>query len=86
MRKPPKGHVWVHIDRLDREDGKVWAIQSDAGYQVASNVVIQAACYTQFFGVGGRTQPKAVIVVPAGCVRLRDGIAAIATGGVDDQG
>ena len=66
MRKPPKGCVWIHVDRLDREDGKVWAVQwwvnGKARYDVAKSVVIIASSYTQFFGAKGK-QPKAVIVV-----------------------
>ena len=66
MRKPPKGCVWIHVDRLDREDGKVWAVQSwvngKCRYELARSVVILAESYTQFFGPKGK-QPKAVIVV-----------------------
>lgn len=85
LRKPPAGEVWVHVDRLDREDRRVWAVQSQcpekgALYQTCHNVVIQAACYTQFFGRDGK-QPKAVIVVPGASVAVLHGIAVVSAHG-----
>lgn len=72
LRRPPRGTVWVHIDRLDRDDGKVWAVQFwDKGkhrYEVTAGVVILGGAYTAFFGAKGR-QPKAVIVVDKAIVR-----------------
>lgn len=84
MRVPPKGELWVHIDRLDREDGRVWAIQYRVSgkpqYAVAQGVVIQAASSTRFYGPTGR-QPRAVICVPEPVsVRITNGIAVIAKG------
>ena len=88
MRRPPKGEVWVHVERLDREDGKVWAVQyrgpkGGARYDTVSAVLLQAHGYTHFFGAGAE-QPKAVIVVPGGRVRFRDGTAVITA--VDAKG
>ncbi len=63
MRTPPKGKVWLHIDRIDREDGKVWAVQfrrdGKDRYKCFRSVIVTIGGYTQFFGTKG--QPKAVI-------------------------
>jgi hypothetical protein len=86
MRKPPKGQLWLHVERLDAEDGKVWAIQGWEGrkrfYRTAAGVVIQGPSYTAFFGTTGK-QPKAVIVVPEGCCEVAGAIAVITPGRVD---
>ena len=85
MRTPPIGHVWIHIDRLDREDGKVWAVQDHGPrggkrYRVAEAVIINAPCYSAFFGATGE-QPKAVIVVPgATCEERGDNLVIDAKG------
>lgn len=80
MRRPSKDVLWMHVDRLDRKDGEVWAIQywrkGMPYYVTTKNVVLQAPCYTQFFGAKER-QPKAVIVVPGGRVELRGDVAVI---------
>lgn len=80
MRKPPKGQVWVHIDRLDREDCRVWAVQhwqqGRVVYETAYSVVLRAPCFTQFFGAKGR-QPKAVIVVPEASCAVIGGVATV---------
>lgn len=76
MRHPPIGQVWLHIDRLDREDDKVWAIQSRGPrgghvYHVGRSVVITRGCYTQFYGVNAE-QPKAYLVFIDGRVSISD--------------
>lgn len=80
MRKPPKGIVWLHVDRLDKADGLVWAVQyreadakgrlgrGKAVYRCAQSVIFRAAGFTQFHGPRG-PQPKAVIVFPSAVVR-----------------
>ena len=71
MRKPPKGCVWIHIDRLNREDGTVWAVQWHDGkkwrYEVTFAVHMVGHGYTQFFGLKSK-QPRAVIEMPNGRV------------------
>lgn len=80
MRTPPKGQVWVHVDRLDREDCKVWAVQhwrdGRPVYETAYSVVLHAPGFTQFFGARGR-QPKAVIVVPEASCAVTGGVAIV---------
>lgn len=80
MKHPPKGQVWIHVDRLDRDDGKVWAVQSWDGkkrrYDVAAGVVLNVQGHTQFFGPKA-PQPKAVIVVPAGRVTMRGDVVVV---------
>lgn len=80
MRHPPRGQIWVHVDRLDRDDGKVWAVQYYAGrkarYDVAAGVVLNGQSYTKFFGKG--LQPRAVIVVEGGTVTMQGDVAVIA--------
>ncbi len=74
MRQPPKGEVWCHVNRLDRTDDKVWAVQYWRGgkpvYHVCANVQLQAPSLTRFFGPRSRKQPRAVIVVPLGTVKV----------------
>lgn len=80
MRKPPKGAVWIHVDRLDREDCRVWAVQhwvdGRAIYETVYSVVLQAPGFTQF-SPGERRQPRAVIVVPEALVRVMGGVATV---------
>lgn len=80
MRQPPSGVVWIHVDRLDRADGKVWAVQYvERGHPVylcVEAVILFTAGHTEFFGSKGK-QPRAVIVVPGGIVDLRGTTAYI---------
>ena len=79
MRTPRRGEVWVHVDRLDRKDGRVWALQwrgSKGGpyYQTAHKVEWHGVEYltTKFFGRRSKLQPRLVIVVPRGEVEMFD--------------
>lgn len=80
LKSPPAGEVWVHVDRLDRADGCVWAVQSvEHGkpvYRVAESVIVFPASYTAFHGAKS-AQPRAVIVVPGGKVALRGKMALV---------
>lgn len=76
LRKPPVDCVWIHIDRLDRADGRVWAIQTPEKYRTAKAVILEAQGYTQFFGISAG-QPRAVICAPGASVRLKNGIATV---------
>lgn len=78
MRRPPKGELWVHVDRLDRDDMKVWAIQEGRKYLTVRAVCINVPCHTAFFGPKAK-QPKAVIVVPGGRVEMRGDVAVISS-------
>ena len=68
MRHPPKGEVWLHIDRLDKKNEKIWAVQFWEGqtlaYRVAQTVTVNARAITRFFGPRSRKQPRAVVVCP----------------------
>lgn len=83
LQKPPKSDLWIHVERLDAEDGKVWAVQSwvkgEHVYQTARAVVLQAHGFTNFFGPKAK-QPKAVIVVPGGLQRLVGGVVYVTQG------
>jgi hypothetical protein len=77
MRSPRRGEVWVHVDRLDREDGRVMAIQwrgSKGGpyYQTAHKVEWRGVEYlaTKFFGRRSKNEPRLVIVIPRGVVEM----------------
>jgi hypothetical protein len=63
------------VDRLDRSDGQVWAVQTATVYRTARAVILEAPGYTQFWP--GETQPRAVIVVPEGRIRLKAGIVTV---------
>ncbi len=79
IRAPRRGEVWVHVDRLDREDGRVWAVQwrgSKGGpyYRTFHRVEWHGVGYlsTKFFGRKSQLQPRAVIVIPGGTVEAVD--------------
>lgn len=73
MKQPLKGEVWVHIDRLTRKDNKVWAVQfwtADVHhYECVKAVILKRGCFSQFFGPKA-AQPKAVLTIPGGKVRI----------------
>lgn len=74
LRRPKLIHwVWLHIDRLDRKDGRVWALQWRDGkgqhYRRASRVGTFTEGHAVFFGVS-RLQPRAVIAFPNAVVRF----------------
>lgn len=80
LKAPPAGEVWLHVDRLDRPDGLIWAVQSvERGkpvYRVAEAVIVFPASYTAFHGAKA-AQPRAVIVVPGGKVTMRGKTALV---------
>ena len=81
LRAPKAGHLWLHIDRLSRADGKVWAIQSrgprgGSRYLCVKAVIVTRHGYTQFHGMAG-LQPKAYLVFEGATVTVSDGIATI---------
>lgn len=80
LKAPPVGEVWLHVDRLDRPDGLIWAVQSvERGkpvYRVAEAVIVFPASYTAFHGAKA-AQPKAVLVVPGGKVTMRGKTALV---------
>lgn len=84
MAQPSKGSLWLHIDRLDRADGKVWAVQywrhHRHVYKCFRAVILEAAGHSLFFGPKAN-QPRAVIAVPRGCIRVKDWIAVISAEG-----
>jgi len=79
IRSPRRGEVWVHVDRLDRDDGRVMAVQwrgAKGGpyYQTFHKVEWHGCGYvtTKFFGRRSTRQPRLVIVVPRGLVEAFD--------------
>lgn len=68
MRAPKKqGEVWLHVDRLKKKNGSVWALQyrtrtGRAVYRVAREVITLIPLRTLYFGRLARLQPKAVLV------------------------
>lgn len=66
LRRPISLHtVWLHIDRLDREDGLVWAVQwrdrKGRHYKTVHNVgIFMMDGHTRRFE-GGALQPRAVV-------------------------
>lgn len=81
LKRPPKGDVWLFVDQLQRADGRVWAVSywDDQGrhcYECARSVICSKMMFTQFFGPRA-SQPKAVIVIPKGTVRICDDFAYI---------
>lgn len=75
------GEVWVHIDRLDRRDGKVWAVQywtrtKGLVYHVAKDVQIHVPTFTRWFG-RSTLQPRAVLVVRFGKVFIGKNVTEI---------
>lgn len=79
IRSPKRGEVWVHVDRLDRDDGRVMALQwrgSKGGpyYQTAHKVEFHGVDYlaSRFFGPRSKLQPRVVIVIPRGVVEMID--------------
>lgn len=71
LRKPPKGRVWLHIDRIDKRNQRIWAVQSWDGdkalYQTAKAVIIRVNGYTQQWRDG---QPRAVVEFPDAVVKI----------------
>lgn len=82
LRVPPKGEVWLHIERLTRSDGKVWAIQyrgprGGSRYLSVASVIVARQGYTQFWGPKA-LQPKAHLVFVGARVQVnQDGSASI---------
>ncbi len=76
LNKPPAGIVWLHVNRLDDEDGRIWAVQSDRGYDSVRSVICSVPVYSQFFGPKAK-QPKAVLVAERATVTIRGAIAYI---------
>lgn len=79
MRAPRRGEVWVHVDRLDRPDRRVWAVQwrgAKGGpyYQTAHRIEWHGVAYqtTKFFGVKTKIEPRLVLVIPGGVVEMID--------------
>lgn len=79
MRTPPRGVVWVHVDRLDRDDGRVMAVQwrgSKGGpyYQTFHRVEFHGLDYlaTRFFGRRSRNEPRLVMEIPRAEVEAID--------------
>lgn len=72
--------VWLHIDRLDRSDGRVWAVQwrdvlGAPHYKAIHEVTMLAEGHTVRFGAAGKSrgalQPRAVVVFRPATVRVR---------------
>lgn len=80
IKHPPKGDIWWHVDQLQRDDLRVWAIQWHDGtrfrYECVKSVICTTMAFTQFHGATAK-QPKAVIVIPKGTVRICDDFAYI---------
>ena len=75
LRHPEfKKEIWVHIDKLDKKNGRIWAVQYWNGsrwiYKTAEYVSIRSPSYTKSFKDKG--QPKAMIVVWSGKVIVKD--------------
>lgn len=77
IRTPARGEVWAHIDQLDRDDEKVWALQwrgAKGGlfYQTAHKIEWLGLPYmtTKFFGRRSKIQPRAVVVIPHASVEM----------------
>lgn len=74
MRQPPKGEVWLHVDRLDKKNEAVWAVQYWADgkpvYRVTRSVTVDTLGFTRFFGPRSRQQPRAVVVFDGAIVTL----------------
>lgn len=57
IRRPAIGEVWVHVDRFDRKDKRVWAVQYRQAtpphrwrYRCVQHVEMDAPTSTRFFG------------------------------------
>jgi len=64
LRHPPRGTIWLHIDRFGKRNGAVWALQYWEGgrprWRVARDVSIQAPMWTMACEDG--RQPRAWLV------------------------
>lgn len=79
LRSPRRREVWVHVDRLDREDGRVMAVQwrgakGGLHYETVHKVEWHGVRYltTIFFGKKSTRQPRLVVLIPGGVVELID--------------
>jgi hypothetical protein len=72
--------VWLHVDRLDREDGRVWAVQwhtkGRSHYKAVHEVSTLSDGQTVRFGAAGpkqpwHRQPRAVIEFRPATVRVK---------------
>lgn len=73
LRRPVSIHtVWLHVDRLDRKDGRVWAVQwrdaRGAHYRTAHEVSTLAPGITLHFD--GGPQPRAVVLFSPATVKV----------------
>lgn len=77
-RNPQRGEAWVHVDRFDRPDGKVWAVQYwDRGklrYEVARRVVLAMPSSTLYLGYRSGTVSAAIICRDATVVKTKRGL------------
>jgi hypothetical protein len=77
MRIPPRGEVWVHVDRLDRIDGFVWAVQYRGPkgarfYECVTKIEFHGLAFmvTKFFGRRSTVQPRLVLMIPGAKVTI----------------
>jgi len=80
LKKPAEfGEVWIHIDRLTRRDGRVWAVQErpKAGgawnYYAVTGVLVKVPLST----VSCATSPRAYLVAHDAKVNLLGSVAEI---------
>lgn len=81
MNTPPKGHVWLHVNKFDDAKGRAWAVQyhgprGGKRYAAVTAVRVWAQGYTQFCGEFG-DQPRAYLVFPDAHVKISGGVATI---------
>ena len=85
MDGPENPHeVWIHVDKLQRDDRRVWTVQWHDGRELRSQCVeaihIQHAepgtIRTVFRGSAAR-QPRAYLLVPHGTVTFERGVAVV---------
>ncbi len=70
-RNTTPGLVWIHIDRMDAKDGRIWAVQwvgprGGCNYYRTRSVAFTQGGYTQSYRRG---QPRAYIEVPGRVAR-----------------
>lgn len=65
-RTPPVYETWVHVDRFDKPNPNVWAVQywrhGCPVYRTATHVYIRTAVGTRYHGPKDKQQPRAYLV------------------------
>ena len=80
LKHPPKGCVWIHIDKFGKKNGKVWAIQDRtrtgrSRYRCANEIVFDIKGNTKL----NLTQPRAVLRMYNTTVEIIYGVAYVTT-------